>query len=233
MSWLVTFISASSILAIVTVSTTSTETSCSFDEFRQCLQALHSLTQSNDLVFGTTKEDLVKVCSDMQESISCVDEYIKRCFTATQAQVFNHVVAEARQVKDDLCVPGPIQEAYLRHAPCFINISLSEDKCAPIYRHVLELSENVNKEEDVEEGLRKSCCAFNEFVLCKYHHVSKDCGSDAAEFQQKHLDRISGPLMYEHCATYTFGSNTCSSSDQIKPIVRMLALIYICLKLWM
>lgn len=57
-----------------------------------------------------------------------------------------------------------------------------------------------------------SFSAFSEFVLCKYTHVNQDCGHDAVVFLQKHLDRIANPLLHEHCAHYTYGDGTCSSS---------------------
>ncbi|GIY61316.1 uncharacterized protein CDAR_217141 [Caerostris darwini] len=112
--------------------------------------------------------------------------------------------------------------AYLTHAPCFKNITLAEEKCAPKYRRLIELSENVNEEHDVDEGLKDSCCAFREFVLCKYIHVAQDCGHDADAFLQQHLDRITSPLLHEHCAHYTYGAGTCTStSNNLRPALNL------------
>nr|XP_042903436.1 uncharacterized protein LOC107439451 [Parasteatoda tepidariorum] len=176
-------------------------------ELNRCLVSLQ--TQSNDLAFAAKKHELLALCSTLKDSVLCVDEHMKHCFSPTQRKVFNHVVAGARQVLLELCVPGPIQDAYLRHAPCFKNVSLAEDKCAPKYRYLMELSENVNQRQNIDEKLRESCCAFDEFVSCKYLHVSQDCGHDAARFLQQHLDRISSPLIHEHCAHYTYATDAC------------------------
>ncbi|KFM58439.1 hypothetical protein X975_09348, partial [Stegodyphus mimosarum] len=46
----------------------------------------------------------------MKESVLCIDDHMKHCFSPTQRQVFNQVVAGARQVLLELCVPGAIQE---------------------------------------------------------------------------------------------------------------------------
>ncbi|UYV68761.1 hypothetical protein LAZ67_6000727 [Cordylochernes scorpioides] len=54
--------------------------------------------------------------------------------------------------------------------------------------------------------------AFSEFVRCKYIHVSKDCGMEAGTFLRKHMERISGPLMNEHCASYIEGRESCVMS---------------------
>ncbi|GFW81410.1 uncharacterized protein TNCV_377581 [Trichonephila clavipes] len=194
-----------------TMLATTPEPQCTLTELHGCLQSLQ--TQSNDLAFAATRYELLTLCSTLKESVSCVDDHMKLCFTPTQRKVFNHVVAGARQVLLELCVPGPIQEAYLKHAPCFKNVSLAEDKCAPKYRYLMELSENVNQRQNVDEGLRESCCAFGEFVTCKYLYVSQDCGHDAALFLQQHLDRISSPLIHEHCAHYTYATDACATGS--------------------
>lgn len=59
--------------------------------------------------------------------------------------------------------------------------------------------------------------AFGEFVTCKYLYVSQDCGHDAARFLQQHLDRISSPLIHEHCAHYTYASDACVQVSRALP----------------
>ncbi|CAL1288367.1 unnamed protein product [Larinioides sclopetarius] len=186
---------------------------CTLHELHGCLESLQSVTQSNDLVFVTTRAELLALCSKLKESVICVDEHMKNCFNPTQTKVFNQVVAGARQFLVELCVAGPTQEAYLTHSPCYKNVSLSEEKCAPKYRHLIQISENVEGQRNIDEGLRESCCAFNDFVLCKYVYVRKDCGQDAADFLEQHLDRISSPLIHEHCAHYTYASDSCNPSS--------------------
>ncbi|KAG8193162.1 hypothetical protein JTE90_006990 [Oedothorax gibbosus] len=204
-------------LLLIPVVASTPEPQCTLLELHRCLQSLQ--TQSNDLAFAATRHELLSLCSTLKESVSCVDEHMRHCFTPTQRKVFNHVVAGARQVLSELCVPGPIQEAYLKHAPCFKNVSLAENKCAPKYRYLMEVSENVNRRQNVDEGLKESCCAFGEFVTCKYLHVTQDCGPDAADFLQRHLDRISSPLIHEHCAHYTYATDACTTTTSASPSV--------------
>ncbi|XP_035215483.1 uncharacterized protein LOC118189057 isoform X2 [Stegodyphus dumicola] len=189
---------------------------CTLTELHRCLQSLQ--TQSNDLAFAATRYELLNVCSTMKESVLCIDDHMKHCFSPTQRQVFNQVVAGARQVLLELCVPGAIQEAYLKYAPCFKNVSQAENKCAPKYRYLMELSESVNRRQNVDDGLRESCCAFGEFVTCKYQHVGRDCGHDATLFLQQHLDRISSPLIHEHCAHYTYATDACAPASTSKAL---------------
>ncbi|GBN59920.1 hypothetical protein AVEN_234687-1 [Araneus ventricosus] len=173
---------------------------------------MQSVAKGKDLALVTTRQELLHVCKTLKESFLCVDEHMRNCFTSTQRKVFNQVVAGARQFLLELCVPGTIQEAYLEHSPCYRNVTLSEDRCAPFYRHLVQVSQKVDEKKDVDHRLRESCCAFNEFVLCKYVHVNQDCGQAAAIFLQRHLDRISSPLLQEHCAHYTYAADSCSSS---------------------
>ncbi|XP_015910368.2 uncharacterized protein [Parasteatoda tepidariorum] len=200
-------------LTLPLVFTTVVCEECTLHQLHGCLTSLQSVTQGNDLALVTTRLQLQAVCRTLKDSVSCVDDHMKHCFTPTQRQVFNHVVAGARQFLLELCVPGSIQDAYLKHSPCYKNVSLSEEKCAPLYRHLVQLSAQVDKNRDVDDRLRESCCTFNDFVVCKYTYVSQDCGQDAARFLQQHLDQISSPLIQEHCAHYTYGADSCTSTS--------------------
>lgn len=66
----------------------------------------------------------------MKESMSCVDNHMKHCFTPTQRKVFNHVVAGARQVLLELCVPGVIQEGEFEKDYIYIYYKFSPIKYA-------------------------------------------------------------------------------------------------------
>ncbi|GFR30479.1 uncharacterized protein TNCT_658861 [Trichonephila clavata] len=198
-------------VALLLVETSGEE--CTLQQLHGCLESLQSVTKGKDLALVTTRQELLHVCKTLKESIVCVDEHMRNCFTPTQRQVFNQVVAGARQFLLELCVPGHIQESYLEHSPCYLNVSLSENKCAPFYRRLVQVSKKVDEKKDVDHSLRESCCAFNEFVLCKYIHVNQDCGQEAAIFLQRHLDRISSPLLQEHCAHYTYAADSCATSS--------------------
>ncbi|XP_022238797.1 uncharacterized protein LOC111085280 isoform X1 [Limulus polyphemus] len=203
---------------------------CTLQTFHQCLTSLQSVTQASDLNLIASKDELDAACRELEKSVRCVDDHKKRCFSDTQRRVFNQVVAGARQFIKELCVSSEVQKEYLRHALCFRNISVAEDKCAPTSRHTLWLSENVKENENVEESLRKTCCAFTEFVRCRYAYVSADCGHEAGTFFKRHLERISGPLIHEHCAAYTFDMEACmpggfASLLKTNPLILLLPLV--------
>ncbi|GBL88888.1 hypothetical protein AVEN_158989-1 [Araneus ventricosus] len=99
---------------------------------------------------------------------------------------------------------------YLAHAPCFKNISTDSKKCAPKYRKMAILSQEL-KEEDKDSALKSVCCALRDFTLCKHEHAIRDCGPGAIQFLQRHMERMSGSLINEHCVLYTYGAGSCSS----------------------
>ncbi|GIY57330.1 uncharacterized protein CDAR_526102 [Caerostris darwini] len=169
----------------------------------------------------------------LKQGVQCIDNHSARCFNSAQLRVYDSVVSESRQVIDDICVEGESQDVcvyeehgirgffssfslvlldYLTHAPCFKNISTDLRKCAPKYRKVAILSQEL-KEEDKDSALKSVCCALRDFTLCKHEHAIRDCGPGASQFLQRHLERMSGSLINEHCVVYTYGAGSCSSNS--------------------
>ncbi|GIX68466.1 uncharacterized protein CDAR_500411 [Caerostris darwini] len=181
---------------------------CTAKEFEECLDALSAITQTEDLALAATREELNLVCRKLQHGVRCIDDHSFRCFTAGQKRIFNSVVSESRHVINDLCVPGKLQEDYLRYAPCLKNVSTDDRKCALQYKRLASSYEDSGR--DVNDKLKIHCCVFTEFVQCQHEHLLRDCGTAAEQFFQRHMDRMSGSLINEHCALYTHGSNACA-----------------------
>ncbi|KAF8796605.1 hypothetical protein HNY73_000961 [Argiope bruennichi] len=139
---------------------------CTLNQLQNCLEPIQSVNQHPDLLFVTTRQELQIVCRILKETVSCVDDHMKHCFSSTQRKFFNDVVEGARQFLKDLCIAGSIQETYLKHSTCYRNVSLSETKCAPKHRHLIQLSEKV-EQRNADDGLRETCCAFDDLVHCK------------------------------------------------------------------
>ncbi|GFT03118.1 uncharacterized protein NPIL_305231 [Nephila pilipes] len=184
--------------------------SCSTKELERCLVVLRSVAEREDLALATTKQELQLVCRKLQEGVKCIDDHSSRCFNSAQLRVYDSVVSESRQVIEDICVEGKLQEDYLSHAPCFKNISTDSKKCALKYRKMAILSQEL-KEEDKDSALKSVCCALRDFTLCKHEHAIRDCGPGASQFLQRHMERMSGSLINEHCVLYTYGAGSCSS----------------------
>ncbi|KFM76239.1 hypothetical protein X975_00563, partial [Stegodyphus mimosarum] len=91
------------------------------------------------------------------------------------------------------------------------NVSTDERKCANQYRRLINnhREETGDQEINVNDKLKKHCCAFTELVECQHEHLLRDCGHHADQFFQSQLERMSGSLINEHCALFTHGSNAC------------------------
>ncbi|XP_022245680.1 uncharacterized protein LOC111086587 [Limulus polyphemus] len=137
-----------------------------------------------------------------------------RCSWGTPEKLFHDVVNGSRQVIQELCLPGPMQEGYLKYAECFKKVSLHENKCAPKYRTLTELFQKQlhDTDEDVNKGRREWCCSYSDFINCQYTHVTHECGTKAGVFLRSHTDRMSSPLIHEHCPLYIYGSEACISN---------------------
>ncbi|KAH6933826.1 hypothetical protein HPB50_018310 [Hyalomma asiaticum] len=91
------------------------------------------------------------------------------------------------------------------------------------YQRCLASLESVAKGEDItlvtsKRELHHVCSAFSEFVECKNFHVERDCGDRASAFFSRHMQRISGPLIEDHCGHYAHGGScddsAASSADR-------------------
>ncbi|GIY68699.1 uncharacterized protein CEXT_540201 [Caerostris extrusa] len=150
---------------------------------------------------------------------------MKHCFTPTQRKVFNHVVeAGARQVLKGALRTGN-DTGSVSEARALLQKRLPGRRQMRAQVPVPHGAVG-ERQPAAERGRRAegSCCAFGEFVTCKYLHVSQDCGHDAALFLQQHLDRISSPLIHEHCAHYTYASDACAPASPASSPTPMLHL---------
>ncbi|RWS16231.1 uncharacterized protein B4U79_06803 [Dinothrombium tinctorium] len=69
-----------------------------------------------------------------------------------------------------------------------------------------KISADSQIEEDVDEGLKKFCC---ESVHCQVNYLRQGCGEEAVHFFKTHLEKMSDSLIHQHCASYTYGSDSC------------------------
>ncbi|XP_035216461.1 uncharacterized protein LOC118189877 [Stegodyphus dumicola] len=185
---------------------------CTAQEFEECLRALNAVAQTEELALAVTREELDIVCRKLQHGVRCIDDHSYRCFSVVQRRIFNSVVSESRHVINDLCVPGKLQEDYLRYAPCLKNVSIDIRKCAYQYKRLKNNhgDQFTDQAKDVNDRLKMHCCVFTEFVECQHKHLLRDCGIQAEQFFQRHMDRMSGSLINEHCSLFTHGSNACA-----------------------
>ncbi|XP_042906194.1 uncharacterized protein [Parasteatoda tepidariorum] len=200
------------LLSTIVGSSAEREQNCTAQEFADCFTVLEAISQREDLALAATQDELNLVCRKLKQGVKCIEDHSFRCFSVRQKRVFKSVVSESKHVIDDICVPGKLQEDYLRYAPCLKNVSTDHRKCANQYKRLAN-NHGGNPEEqttaNINYGLKMHCCAFSEFVECQHTYIQRDCGHHAHQFYQSQLERMSGSLLNEHCAIFTHGSNAC------------------------
>lgn len=181
-------------------------------EFDACMRQLSSITESDELALAASKHELDILCSKWKMGHRCMDEHMSRCSDKLKQYLYNDVVQGTRQVMNELCSPGRMQTDYLRLAPCFKSLFVEGGKCSQKYRSMIQWSKasaDMTEGSNVEEGLRRTCCTFNEYVHCYYVHMPELCGEEGRDFFRTYTEKMSGPLIHEHCASYTYDS-TCN-----------------------
>ncbi|GFR06961.1 uncharacterized protein TNCT_212811 [Trichonephila clavata] len=91
------------------------------------------------------------------------------------------------------------------------------------------------KEEDKDSALKSVCCALRDFTVCKHEHALRDCGPGATQFLQRHMERMSGSLINEHCVLYTYGAGSCSShfsNSKIPSVAQWSLVFFLIIGLW-
>ena len=64
-------------------------------------------------------------------------------------------------------------------------------------------------EDEEEDNVQVLCCSFQRYLHCSEQVVNSTCGSHTAGFTKQFLDRMSGPLVQQHCQHYEHGSEMC------------------------
>ncbi|KAM7282704.1 uncharacterized protein ISCGN_002828 [Ixodes scapularis] len=196
---------------------------CTMDEFDGCMRKLSSITESEELSLASSRQELDILCSKWRQGHRCVDEHMAQCSDRLKQILYNDVVHGTRQVMNELCSPGRMQNDYLRLAPCFKSLFVEGGRCSQKYKSMIQLSKastDMTETANIEEGLRKTCCTFNEYVHCYYKHMPELCGEEGRDFFRTYTEKMSGPLIHEHCASYTYDS-TCQRGSSRAPPVRL------------
>ncbi|GAB1869893.1 hypothetical protein CAJAP_10972 [Camponotus japonicus] len=175
---------------------------CGHEELVRCARPLERIS-TNDLSLVTKKEELNKLCPDLEAGMKCITRYTLNCMKEKQREHFNLLYTGTNKVIMELCHDGPYQDEFLKHAPCMQKVKAEYEMCYKTYQKATQQMEKAsNRTAFTEENLKSLCCAFTEYLECSHHTVRRQCGDDTARFTKDFLDRMSTSLLKTHC-TYT------------------------------
>ncbi|XP_070151919.1 uncharacterized protein [Polyergus mexicanus] len=178
---------------------------CGHEELVRCARPLERIS-SNDLsLVVTKKEELNKLCPDLEAGMKCITKYTINCMKEKQREHFNSLYTGTNKAIMELCHDGPYQDEFLKHAPCMQKVKAEYEMCYKAYQKGTVVMEKVSNRTIAtqEEDLKSLCCAFTEYLECSHRTVRRQCGDDTARFTKDFLDRMSTSLLKAHCASYT------------------------------
>ena len=70
----------------------------------------------------------------------------------------------------------------------------------------------ISAPKDEEDNVQVLCCSFQRYLHCSEQVVNSTCGAHTAGFTKQFLDRMSGPLVQQHCQHYEHGSEMCPNT---------------------
>ncbi|KAG5343843.1 RT21 protein, partial [Acromyrmex heyeri] len=174
---------------------------CGHEELVRCARPLERISNS-DLSFVTKKEDINKLCPDLEAGMKCIKKYTLNCMQQKQREHFNSLYTGTNMAIMELCQDGPYQDEFLKHAPCMQKSKAEyELLCYKSYQKTTQ--EIMTNGSLGQQNLKSLCCAFQEYLECSHHTVRRQCGDDTARFTKEFLDRMSSSLLKAHCAPYT------------------------------
>ncbi|XP_071556438.1 uncharacterized protein [Temnothorax nylanderi] len=197
---------------------------CGHDELARCARPLERISNS-DLSFVTKKEDIDKLCPDLEAGMKCIKRYTINCMQEKQREHFNSLYTGTNMAIMELCQDGPYQDEFLKHAPCMQKSRAEYELCYKSYQKTQSLMANRSMGQ---QDIKSLCCAFQEYLECSHHTVRRQCGDDTARFTKDFLDRMSNSLISAHCNTEctVFSGASTLNLSAIMPMTLILLMRY-------
>ncbi|KAL1497390.1 hypothetical protein ABEB36_008368 [Hypothenemus hampei] len=237
-------------LTVITTKVRAGNVQCTADELMRCSKPLTVLDSGLTLV--SSKADLENICPQLREAINCIHRYTRFCMGFEDRKHFKKLFHGTGEMVNNLCKNGTYQEEFLKHAPCMQLIEKENEVCFKQYTQKMsEIQEkspmgDIVMEDDLltfkttmkrkrdaaDEGIKNVCCAFQEYVECSTSTTRRVCGSEAADFSKKFLDKMSSSMIQLHCQNYGHrecGLITSSSLKLTNSLLAVLVFTILCL----
>ncbi|XP_076244395.1 uncharacterized protein LOC143185330 [Calliopsis andreniformis] len=175
---------------------------CGHERLVKCGRPLERIN-NYDLGFAMEKEELQRICPELETSMKCIQAFTFDCMQEKQREEFNSMYVGTNKVVIELCHDGPYQDEFLKHAPCIQKVQPEYELCSKKYQRTTQELERRNHTLSLNESLKSLCCGFKEYLECSHHRIRRHCGDDTAQFIKEFLDRMSTSLLKMSCAPFT------------------------------
>ena len=174
---------------------------CNLSELDKCLDRLEGYRNSTD-TYKLLKDShgLNEICSTVQETISCFKQYVERCGTPLQYELFDFTLEYFTKSIDKFCKPGPERDAFLKHSPCAVEKVLGTQETKKTCNNpFLATIEKSDKNSSLDHRLDSVCCSYNRWEDCLMTSIEKECGKDGRESIFNFLDKAFAGLIRMVC----------------------------------
>ncbi|XP_035785329.1 uncharacterized protein LOC118463112 [Anopheles albimanus] len=121
---------------------------CGQEELAKCVRPFQVIQSASDLSIATKREDLDRVCPDLNHGLQCIRSYTRRCMNLEQRNHFNQLYNGTNQFVRDLCREGEYQKEFLAHAPCLQLVRPDYEVCGRRYHQtVIAITQQVQPAE--------------------------------------------------------------------------------------
>uniref|UniRef100_A0A2M4AAG4 Putative lateral signaling target protein 2 n=2 Tax=Anopheles triannulatus TaxID=58253 RepID=A0A2M4AAG4_9DIPT len=110
---------------------------CGQEELTNCVRPFQVIQSPSDLSIATKREDLDRVCPDLNHGLQCIRSYTRRCMNLEQRNHFNQLYNGTHQFVRDLCREGEYQKEFLAHAPCLQLVRPDYEVCGRRYHQTV------------------------------------------------------------------------------------------------
>ncbi|XP_040166733.1 uncharacterized protein LOC120902231 isoform X1 [Anopheles arabiensis] len=124
---------------------------CGQEELAKCARPFQVIQSTTDLSIATKKEDLDKICPDLNNGLQCIRSYTRRCMTLEQRNRFNKLYNGTHQFVRDLCREGDYQREFLSHAPCLQKVRPDYEVCGRRYHHTVTLITQQSQQHEARQ----------------------------------------------------------------------------------
>jgi len=198
---------------------------CHLKELDKCMEKMEALgkrPQASDII--TTDAGLDELCSTVTGSITCLKNFMKKCGTPIQRELFDFMMEQFVESVNLFCNTPDTRKVFLQHSPCINSKVLTQqayhkkcvndifaalDKGQRLFNSTIDDPDLFDFDKSSGKSLSDklldlSCCAYNRFEKCSNDLIIKDCGQGGVDAMNNFAQNTFGGGMNRICPKSMF-----------------------------
>ncbi|XP_074598141.1 uncharacterized protein LOC141852884 [Brevipalpus obovatus] len=161
-----------------------------------------------------TSRGIDEICSNSQESLKCLSDFIVKCGTPIQQEMFRFALEQFEKSVDRFCKPGELRNDFLVHSPCIADKVLGKqeykNKCNMPFTASVD---KTDKLPEFDDRLDLVCCGYNRWENCLLEMTTKECSGAGKEALNAFMEKAFAGLSNMVCKQpdFVFTTDRCKS----------------------